>query len=505
VSCVNDRSRIRTRGILGCLIVLSVLLCSCTSTKSTPAGPSRVKRNLVTTPVGPLGHVGRYLVDATGRVIMLHGVNMVAKRPPYLPQAEGFGQADIELLDKEGFDSLRLGVLMTGLEPEPGHYNQRYIASLLSLAKQLEAAGILPLIDFHQDCYGPSIGFDGMPAWMTLPPGTKVAHPSFPGCYETTAVTDAFNAFWKNETVGNGQPLWKVYAAAVAHVARAFRSQHLIVGFEIMNEPWPGTNWPKCLSARGCDSFDNQVLVPFYNQVAKTMRKAGNAQIVFGEPPVLSNFGGGYNLAHLGIHDVGTSFHLYCLLSGPGLSPLCRKEANEDLMNALAQAKRTGEALLCTEWGDTTNVATIEDTEALFNKAYMSWEFWTFAGSTASANPTGVLVANLEKPPTGNNVAQAALDALAIPYPEALAGSPESYSWSPGSRLMILRYSTAKEGGGHFKKGVATLIRIPASTYPHGYVVKATGARVVIRKPTEIAVLDDPGRPSVTLTLSPRH
>jgi len=505
VTPVNDQSRIRQTGMLGCLIVLCILFSSCTSTKSPATSPSKGKGGLVVAPVGPLSHVGRYLVDATGRVVMLHGVNMVAKRPPYLPQAEGFGHGDIELLRKEGFDSLRLGVLMTGLEPEPGRYNEGYIASLLSLAKQLESAGILPLIDFHQDCYGPSVGFDGMPAWMTLPPGVKVAHPSFPGCYETPAVTNAFDAFWKDETVENGQPLWKVYAAAVAHVARAFRSQHLTVGFEIMNEPWPGTSWPKCLSARGCDSFDSQVLVPFYNQVAKAIRKAGNAQIVFGEPPVLSNFGGGYYLPHLGIHGVGTSFHLYCLLSGPGLSPLCRKEANEDLMNALAQSQRTGEALLCTEWGDTTDVATIEDTEALFNKAYMSWEFWTFAGSTASANPTGVLVANLEKPPTGNNVAQAALDALAIPYPEALAGSPRSYSFSPGSRLMILRYSTAREGGGHFKKGIATLIRVPASTYPHGYAVNATGARIVIRRPGEIVVLSDPGRHTVTLTLSPRH
>ena len=34
-------------------------------------------------PRGPLSSVGRWLVDATGRVVMIHGVNDVAKNPPY--------------------------------------------------------------------------------------------------------------------------------------------------------------------------------------------------------------------------------------------------------------------------------------------------------------------------------------------------------------------------------------------------------------------------------------
>ncbi|MFE3446127.1 hypothetical protein ACFXNW_24125 [Nocardia sp. NPDC059180] len=30
-----------------------------------------------------LGHVGRWLIDGQGRVVTLHGVNMVYKFPPY--------------------------------------------------------------------------------------------------------------------------------------------------------------------------------------------------------------------------------------------------------------------------------------------------------------------------------------------------------------------------------------------------------------------------------------
>src|SRR3954468_23832821 len=45
-------------------------------------------------PALPLGHAGRWITDAHGRVVVLHGINMVYKRPPYAPDATGFGDDD---------------------------------------------------------------------------------------------------------------------------------------------------------------------------------------------------------------------------------------------------------------------------------------------------------------------------------------------------------------------------------------------------------------------------
>ena len=42
-------------------------------------------------PALPLGHAGRFLTDAQGRVVILHGYNMVYKRPPYAPDAAYHG------------------------------------------------------------------------------------------------------------------------------------------------------------------------------------------------------------------------------------------------------------------------------------------------------------------------------------------------------------------------------------------------------------------------------
>src|SRR5215475_546097 len=56
------------------------------------------------TPVGPLGHEGRWLTDATGRVLLLRGINFVPKEAPYYPSAFGFGEDDAVWLKEHGFD-----------------------------------------------------------------------------------------------------------------------------------------------------------------------------------------------------------------------------------------------------------------------------------------------------------------------------------------------------------------------------------------------------------------
>src|SRR5262249_33970080 len=61
--------------------------------------------------VGLLGHAGQWLTDSTGRVVILHGVNMVAKRPPYVPAAVGFDADDAQFLAQHGFRAVRLGVI----------------------------------------------------------------------------------------------------------------------------------------------------------------------------------------------------------------------------------------------------------------------------------------------------------------------------------------------------------------------------------------------------------
>jgi len=78
-------------------------------------------------PAQPLGHEGRWITDDHGRVVLIHAVNMVYKRPPYYPKAIGFGKDDAQFLHRHGFNGVRLGVIYAGVEPTPGKYDNAYI------------------------------------------------------------------------------------------------------------------------------------------------------------------------------------------------------------------------------------------------------------------------------------------------------------------------------------------------------------------------------------------
>lgn len=71
--------------------------------------------------------------DQYGRTAMFHGVNIVAKTPPYIPVNNTFDPV-FSLLDSEvddlarwGFNVVRLGVMWEAVEVAPGVYNDTYL------------------------------------------------------------------------------------------------------------------------------------------------------------------------------------------------------------------------------------------------------------------------------------------------------------------------------------------------------------------------------------------
>src|SRR4030088_2421106 len=78
-------------------------------------------------PTPPLSHSGRWITDAAGRVVIVHGINMVYKLPPYYPAAAGFGDDDAVFLARIGFNAVRVGVIWEAVEPSPGVYDHAYL------------------------------------------------------------------------------------------------------------------------------------------------------------------------------------------------------------------------------------------------------------------------------------------------------------------------------------------------------------------------------------------
>jgi endoglycosylceramidase len=434
------------------------------------------------TPQGPLSNAGRWITDAHGHVVILHGLNMVYKLPPYVPRAIGFGANDAAFLRRNGFDTVRLGLIYKAVEPEPGQYDASYIDKLRSTERMLAAHGIFSLVDFHQDLYNEKFGGEGFPDWAVLDDGLP-AEPltGFPTSYVTSpGLNRAFDNLWANAAGPGGKPIQDRYAAAWARVATAFERDRGVLGYDLLNEPWPGTDFTGCLNVSGCPTFDTAKLGPFYRRVIRRIRGVERRHLVFYEPNVLFNFDVDTKLPDLGSRGLGFSFHDYCflgLVSGaPSSCPAAEKQVFD---NADSRAKSFGNALLLSEYGATDDIPTLERIAGFADQHMVSWQEWHYCGcgdpTTSGPGDTQALVKDPRKPPRGSNVFRDKLKALARPYPQSIAGTPIRYSFDPASRRFELVYSRRRASGhGSFRRGVSTVF-LPKIQYPDGYRARVSG------------------------------
>ncbi len=464
------KSRLATNSALAArtlilAVVLSLCACGTSVTTATPArSPAQESSNAQ--PVMPIGHVGRWLTDAKGRVLLVHGVNMVAKHAPYYPAAFGFSSADASWLAANGFKIVRLGVLATGIMPTRGTINQSYINHIASTVNMLGAHGVFTLLDFHQDGWGPAVGSDGFPAWMTLTGSAVNNHVGFPLYYvQDPAVQQAFQSFWNNAKVPGGLGLQVYYAQMLSALAKTFAHSPYVVGYDLFNEPWPGTTWQPCITSSGCPQLDAKELAPLYARAVKAIRSQGDHHLIFEEPFVLFNFG----ISGAGISLPGNdpnsalSFHMYT--STPAREP-------DVLANAEAWAHRTGGALLNTEWGATSDPAAILRQTNELDSALLPWIFWSF---------NSWMVHSLALPPSGSNLINSTVSALVQPYPLLVTGTPKSFSYNSSTRIMSATWSTQRPGGGRYSYNTLSSIVVPSAVYPGGYRVTVSGAKVMSR------------------------
>jgi len=456
--------------------------------------------------VGPFGHAGRWITDSGGRVVVLHGLNEVYKVPPYYPglPAFGFGDDDAAFLAANGFDAVRVGVIWKAVEPQPGRYDQGYLEQIVATVDTLARHGIVSLLDFHQDQFSERFGGEGAPDWAVLDDG----QPNGPGGYVgNQALQRSFDHFWNNDPGPDGVGLQDRFAAAWAHVAARFRSDPAVLGYELINEPWPGTAWQPCAQPAGCPTFDAK-LTAFTRRVDAVIRTVDSRTLVFYEPNVLFTFGNDTQLGPIGDPRAAFAFHDYCLIHAQsGSNAGC--DAPDDLVfaNALKRAAATGDAVLETEFGSTDDAGNLNAMVARADRNMVGWLEWAYSGDSITSSPGGYtqsLVIDPSKPPTGPNVKEAKLAILARPYPQVVAGTPESWSFDPASSMFKLHYRTRKPGGGRFPRYAETDIAAPAVEYPGGYSVRLKGGVALSAPGRELLrVLACPGARSVTVTVKP--
>ena len=454
-----------------------------------------------------LSQSGHWVTDSTGRVVIMHGLNQVFKVAPYEPSANGFGDDDAAFLAANGFDAVRVGVIWAAVEPQPGVYDDGYLDSIANTVTTLAQHGIVSLLDWHQDLYNEEFQGEGAPAWAVQDGGLPNPKLGFPNNYfANLAEGHAWDEFWLNAKAPDGIGLQDHYAHMLAHVAARFAADAAVAGYEVMNEPWPGTlGLPRCaIPLVGCPVFDATLLTSFYRKVDTAIRAVDTTHTVYIEPNVLFDES---DRSYIGaLHDphAGFAFHNYCGLGTLlGLTTLCPAEDSLAVSSAVRYAQAHAMPPLMTEFGATNDLTELGNMVALADKNHVGWLEWAYTGNDiTSSSPNGqALVLDPSQPPTGANVLTDKLKVLAEPYPQLVAGTPVSWSFAKG--VFKLTYRTARVSGGSFAAGAQTQVAVPAIQYPAGYHVTVTGADVASapNAPT-LLLAQHAGAAQVTVTVT---
>jgi endoglycosylceramidase len=191
--------------------------------------------------------------DPYGRDLILHGINVVNKDP----KSNYVGHITPEEMTSFkswGFNVIRLGIIWDGLEPEPGKYNEAYLSQMDEMIQWASENDLYIVLDMHQDLY--SVKFsDGASEWATIDEGK----PHYTGAIWSDsylispAVQTAFDNFWSNATAPDSIGIQDHYINAWKHVANRYADNTTVIGYDIMNEPFMGSEalmvMPKLLEA----------------------------------------------------------------------------------------------------------------------------------------------------------------------------------------------------------------------------------------------------------------
>jgi len=440
-------------------------------------------------------------LDEYNRTVILHGLNEMNKRAPYRPDAIGFDLKSMQFFNTYGFNAVRLGVFWAAIEPIPGVYNFSYLDKIKHTIELLKDYGIYTLIDFHQDGYSSKYNNGlGAPVWAALSPTEEGVKPGFPvnlfgGQDGISLVTDRnYEFFWTNQSGPGGRDLQNYYFDMVKVVSRFFLHTSGIMGYEIMNEPFPGVTWSTCYDEKtkfsaGCPQFDINFLSPFYSSFVSAIRSVDKDRIVFYEPNVFFDSGSPTFVMAPKDNNIGFSFHNY---------------DNDDPKQVFDYARQhvaaTTSVPFMTEFGaalaDTSQLTELVE---MADQDQLSWLEWAYTNNPGfkfahfpkipdDQRDQGI-VYDATLPLEGNNVKWDRLRVLSRVYPQVVAGKIREYQFVFTSKVFTLRYDIKNAAGQSISSNPYSKIFIPRFIYPLGYKIKVEGARVVETPDKNVLIL----------------
>ena len=450
---------------------------------------------------------GRWLVDHHGRVVIVHGVNMIWKTPPYYPPPtpEGFTAADASWLNDHGFNAARIGTLWVGVSPNaPGMIDDAYLDEWDGIVQELAAEELWILFDFHQDMFHEQFQGEGIPAWAVHNPLTGPLPPpmaGFPGNYFTPHVSEPFDNLW-----ANAAGVWDGYRDAWQAVATRWKTQPYHMGYDLLNEPWAGMEWLQCLTPPlGCPTTYTDELQPTFEHILAGIRSVDPDNIVWFEPQLLA---GGqptpiYYTAVDGEEQLGYSWHNYCphgalfqSLGADLLSTLpidtaqtCEQFETQVFENSADAAQAMNAVAVMTEFGASDDLPDVAQVTRLADEFLSGWIYWHYknwADPTTQSQESGAQ-SLFEDDADFATLKQQKARLLIRTYPRASAGIPQDISFDTESGDFHYVYTPRDACG------APTEIFVSPLHYPDGYGAIVAGATVTSGANAEIVTVEADG------------
>jgi endoglycosylceramidase len=485
-----------------------------TSIGSTPGVPS-----FLSSPGGP------YMYDSTGRMVILHGVNVVYKRAPYIAYPDpgkpwNFDAADARQMRTLGFNAVRLGIEWQALEPGSGGPNQAkicspgrpgdpheynaaiadaYLEHVRSTVDLLARYGIYTLLDMHQDVYDTLFRGEGAPEWAVCTNNVPIVPKGgrWSNNYSNPQLDTAVGHFWNNDVVGDLQGQFDMVWATVA---RYFRHDPWVIGYDPYNEPFSTetTTASKSTFTQDLECFytgkDHTGLLANgqtalvcppndpKNGVVANIESIDHKHLIFVEPDIYWVPGGTVpsQLGPMPFPRIVFNFHDYCGDRSPvtgdptNLLKCLQSEetsAAEQDVTRLSMASRdqpTGPAIYMSEFGATNSVALAGfDTEwaGLNTVGWMYWA-WKYYDDPTGSSAEGLVLPNGNYSPI--------VTVLSRTYPQEVAGVANAVVFNPFTGGFSMAYSPSNAARGQ------TIINVAASQhYPQGWCAAVKGGRIV--------------------------
>jgi Cellulase (glycosyl hydrolase family 5) len=373
----------------------------------------------------------RQIVDAAGRVVLLHGFNTstllesTVKRSP-------LDSGDATMMEADGFDVVRLSVSWGRLEPRRGQWDSAYLDAIDSTIRLLNSHHLYVVIDMHFLDWSSAFGGSGAPAWAAVPVVPDLHIPAI-GDWQrhlSPAMNAAYTYFWVS-------PDWQAdFLQAWRLLAQHFRGDSGVAGYDLFNEPHALPLPPI--------RFEKDFMWPLYARTIDAIGAVDPNHLFIVEGELFGDFG--TTVVPLAAPDLVYSPHEYTGSLIPPTFDGNPQPLDDHVSKVAGEASRVPAALWVGEWGmpATQSKATswIDDALNAFDSAGAGWAWWQWRedspwGIRDTAGHTNTsLLAHLARPylaaaPPG--VHSAAADgvrgALTVIVDSTYSGLPIDIAW----------------------------------------------------------------------------